>query len=60
MEGRVDRLSERANRERLGEPRYALEQHVAAGEDADQQAVDHVVLADNAPRYLAGHVLDEL
>ena len=59
LEGRVDRLGERAHRERLRQSGHALEQHVAAGEKADEQPVDHVVLADDAPRDLARDVLDE-
>ncbi len=42
-----DRLGERLHRERLGEAGHALEQDVAAGEQADQQAVDQVALADD-------------
>ena len=40
------------HRERLREAGHALEQHVAAGEQADEQALDHVVLADDAARDL--------
>ena len=46
---RVDGVAERADGERLGQARHALEQHVAAGEQADQQALDHVRLADDRP-----------
>ncbi len=34
------------NDERLREPGHAFEQDVAAGEQAEQQPVQHVVLAD--------------
>ena len=44
---RVDGVAERAHGERLGEPRHAFEQHVTAGEQADQDALDHVRLADD-------------
>ena len=33
--------------QRLGEPGHALEQHVAAGQQADEQALEHRVLADD-------------
>ena len=59
LERRVDRLGERSHRERLGQPGHALEQHVAAGEQADQQPVDHVVLADDPPRDLPRDVLHQ-
>ena len=48
-EARVDRLGERAHGERLGEPRHPLQQYVTTGEKADEQPVDHVILADDAP-----------
>ncbi len=54
-----DRLGERAHGERLREARHALEQHVAAGEQRDEQALDHVVLADHAPRDLREDGLDQ-
>src|SRR4051812_236628 len=38
---------ERANGQRLGEAGDALEQHVAAGEQRDEQALEHRVLADD-------------
>ena len=59
LERRVDGLGERPHGERLGEPRHAFEQHVAAGEQADEQAFDHVVLADDAARDLFGHIVYE-
>ena len=54
-ERRVDDLGERAHRERLGEAGHALEQDVAAGEQADEQPLDHRVLADDP----AGHFLED-
>ena len=59
VERGVDRLGQRAHRERLGQAGHALEQHVTAGEQADQQALDHVLLADDAPRDLLKDALDE-
>ena len=56
---RVDRLGERAHRERLREAGHALEQHVAAGEKTDEQSVDHVVLTDDASRHLPRDILHE-
>ena len=51
---RVNGRSERAHRERLREAGYAFEQHVAVREQADEQAIDQVLLADdNLPDDLA-------
>jgi hypothetical protein len=58
-EGGVDRLGEGPDGERLREPRDPLEQHVPAGEEADEQTVDHVALSDDAQRDLAADVLDQ-
>ncbi len=44
---RRDGLRQGLDRQRLGEAGHALEQHVAAGEQADQQPVDQVALADD-------------
>ena len=35
------------HRQRLGQAGHALQQHVAAGEQADQQPLEHRVLADD-------------
>jgi hypothetical protein len=43
-ERRVDRPGERAHGERLGEAGHALHEHVAVGEQADEQALDHRLL----------------
>jgi hypothetical protein len=40
-----DGVGQRAHCQRLGKPRHSLQQHVAAGEKAEQEAVNHVVLA---------------
>ena len=42
-----------AHDERLGEPRHPLEQDVSAGQQADQQALDHHLLTDDAFRHFA-------
>ena len=55
----LDRLGERLHRERLREAGHALEQHVAAGEQPDEQPLDHVVLADDAAGDLFEDRLDE-
>jgi hypothetical protein len=57
MERRVDRFSERSNRERLGKTWHALEQDMSAREEADEQPVDHVILPHNATRNLPSDVL---
>jgi hypothetical protein len=44
--------------ERLGQPWHALEQHVAAGEQGDEQALEHRVLADDHPLELIQRVLE--
>ena len=43
----MDGLREGAHRERLREAGDALEEDVSVGEEADQQAVDEVLLADD-------------
>jgi hypothetical protein len=43
----ADRTRQRGHGERLGEARQALEQHVAVGEQGDQQAVEQGILADD-------------
>ena len=59
MERRVDGLGERSHRERLRQSGHALEQHVTAREKTDEQAIDHVVLADDAARHLPRDVLHQ-
>ena len=51
--------AQRAHRERLGEAGHALEQHVPAGEEGDQQPVDHGVLADDALRHFVDDGLSQ-
>ena len=55
----ADRVAERAHRQRLGEAGHALEQHVAAGEQTDEDALDHVRLADDDLADLGEDPLDE-
>jgi len=43
----VDGLGERAHQHRLAQPRHALEQRVAADEQACQHAVDDLVVTDD-------------
>jgi hypothetical protein len=59
LEVGVDDRGHRVDRERLGEARHALEQHVAAGEQADEDALDHVVLADDDLADLGQHAVHE-
>ena len=40
-------VGQRPDGQRLGQAGHALEQHVAAGEQADQQPLEHRVLADD-------------
>ena len=46
--------------QRLGDARHALQQNVTAGEQRDQQPLDHRVLADHHLRHALAHVRDEL
>ena len=40
-------IGQRADHQRLGQPGHAFEHAMAAGEDGDQQLLDHFVLADD-------------
>ena len=44
---RLEDPRDRADEQRLGQPRHADEQDVPAGEQAGEQLLDHVVLADD-------------
>src|SRR5215831_4215493 len=59
MERRVDRLGQRAHGQRFRQTGYAFEEDMSAGEKADQQPVDHVVLSHDASRDLPRDVLNE-
>jgi hypothetical protein len=50
-----ERLAERAHEQRLAEPRHAFEQAVAAREQADQQLLHDLPLADDQARDLLAH-----
>ena len=41
--------SRRLDRQRLGEPRHALDQEMASGDEADEHALEHLVLACDHP-----------
>ena len=43
----MQHAGERAQQRGLAEARHAFEQHVAAGQQTDQNAIDHVLLADD-------------
>ncbi len=45
--------------QRLGEAGHAFEQHVAAGQQADQQPLDHVLLADDDAADFGENGVDE-
>ena len=48
---------QRAQQSGLAQARNAFEQHVSAGQQADQDAVDHVLLADDdLPDFVADAV----
>ena len=51
-EGEIQAAGERADQERFGQPRHPLQQAVAAAEQADEQFLHHLMLADNDPREL--------
>ncbi len=46
------RLGQRLDRQGLGQARDAFDQHVAAGQQTDQQAIEQVVLPDDDPPQL--------
>ena len=47
LERAAEHVGDGLDRERLGEAGHALEQHVAAGEQRDEQALEHPLLADD-------------
>ena len=53
-------VGERADRQRLGEAGHALEQHVAAGQQRDEQPLEHRVLADDDALDLVQRLLERL
>ena len=48
------RVGQRADHQRLGQPRHADQQAVPAGEHGHQQLLDHLLLADDHPAQLLG------
>ncbi len=53
-----EHVGQGAHRERFREPGHALEKHVTAGEEADQETLDHEILPDDPPADLRGHFAD--
>ena len=47
VEGAAEDVGERPHGQRLGEPGHAFEQHVTAGQQRDEHALEHRVLADD-------------
>ena len=57
-EAAAQHLRERAHGQRLGQAGHALQQHVAAGQEADEQALEHRVLADDDALDLVERLLE--
>ena len=55
----IDRLGQRGDGQRFGQPRHAFQQDVPVGEQADQQGVDQVILSDNHLAHFAAQRIDE-
>ena len=55
LERQVQRLGQRADQQRLGQPRHAFQQRVAAGEHRHQHLLDHFALTDDDLRQLIAH-----
>ncbi len=51
-EAQAERVGQRADHERLGQAGHADQQAVAAGEDGDQQFLEHPLLADDGLAHL--------
>ena len=49
LEGAAEHFGEGLDRQRLGQARHALEEEVAAGQEADEDPLEHRVLADDDP-----------
>ena len=58
-ERQVDRLRDRVDEQRLGEPGHPLQQQVSAGEQRDQDSVDDRVLTDDDLADASAHGLDK-
>ena len=57
-ERQIQRAGQRADQQRLGQPRHAFEHAVPAAEQADQQLLDDLVLADDHLRQLLADAVD--
>jgi hypothetical protein len=57
-EAAAQHLRERAHGQRLGQAGHALQEHVAAGQEADEQALEHRVLADDDALDLVERLLE--
>jgi hypothetical protein len=58
--GAAQRRRQRLDGQRLGQAGDAFQQHVAAGQQADEQALEHRVLAYDDPLDLIQHLLEGL
>ena len=52
VEVRAEHMGKRADEQRLGDARHALDERVLAGEDGDERLVDHVLLSNDDFAYL--------
>jgi hypothetical protein len=59
LEGGGDGLARGLDRQRLGQARHALDQAVAVGQEADQDPLDHLGLADHDLADLGDDVVEE-
>ena len=59
LEPRRDRRGQGAHGQGLGQARHAFEQYVPIGQQADQEAFDHVLLADDHLADLRDQPVDE-
>ncbi len=55
---RCKHAAQRAQQGGLAEARHSLQQNVAAGQQADQDAVDHVLLADDDFADFLAHLIE--
>jgi hypothetical protein len=53
VEAKIDRLGELLDQQRLGQPRHAAQQAVAAGEERNQDLAHDALLSDDRLRQLA-------
>lgn len=55
LKTRADRVGQRADSQRLGQPRDTLEEHMAVGEETNEESVDE----DFLPHHHAGDFIDQ-